>query len=75
MKYCPTSTFFQNPASVQIFVNRSACGSFSNRSLHFFAEFSCAGISIEDLDVNINESVDAKNGSDYSVTTGLPVLV
>ena len=32
MKYCPTSTVFRNPASVQIFINRSGCGSLSTRS-------------------------------------------
>ena len=35
MIYCPTSTVFRNPASLQIFINRSCCGSLSTRSLYF----------------------------------------
>ena len=46
MKYCPTSTVFRNPASVQILINRSRCGSFSTRSLCYCNKFSCARISI-----------------------------
>ena len=43
-KYCPTSTVFRNPASVQISINRSGCGSLSTRSLYFCNKSSCAGI-------------------------------
>ena len=57
VKCCPTSTVFRNPASVQIFINRSGCGSFSTRSLRFCNKFSCAGISIEGLGVVINMSM------------------
>ena len=39
MKYCPTSTVFRNPASVQIFITRSCCGSLSERSLYFCNKF------------------------------------
>ena len=51
MKYCPTSTVVRNPASIQIFITRSGCGSLSTRSLYFCNKFSCAGISIEGLGV------------------------
>ena len=74
-KYCPTSTVFRNPASVQIFINRSCCGSFSTRSLYFCNKLSCAGISIEGLGVIINKSAGAKSGSDCPTKTGLPVFV
>ena len=75
MKYCPTSTVFRNPASIQIFINRSCCGSLSTRSLCFCNRFSCAGISIEGVGVVTNKSAGAKYGSDCPATTSLPVLV
>ena len=75
MKCCPTSTVFKKSASVQIFINRSGCGSLSTRSLYFCNKFSCAGISIESLGVIINKFAGTKSGSDCSATTGLPVLV
>ena len=74
-KYCPTSTVFRNPASIQILINWSGCGSFSKRSLCFCNRFSYSGISIEDVGVIINKSAGAKSGSDCSVSTSLPVLV
>ena len=75
MKCCPTSTVFRNPASVQFFINRSGCESFSTRSLCFCNRFSCSGISIEGVGVIINKSAGAKSGSDCSAKTSLPVLV
>ena len=47
MKYCPTSTIFTNPASVQNLITRSCCESLSTRSVYFCNKFSCAGISID----------------------------
>ena len=75
MKYCPASTVFRNPASVQILINRSCCGSLSTRSLYFYNKFSCAGISIEGLGVIINYFAGSNNGSDCPANTGLSVLV
>ena len=52
--------FFENPASIQMFINRSGCGSFSTRSLCFCNRFSCARISIEGVGVIIYKSAGAK---------------
>ena len=46
MKYCPTSTVFRNPASVQIFINRSGCGSLSTRSFYFCNKFSQSKVQV-----------------------------
>ena len=43
VKYCPTSTVFRNPASVQIFDQYDlVVRSFSTRSLYFCNKFSCS---------------------------------
>ena len=68
MKYCPHSTVFRNPASIQTFIN-CGCGSFSTRSLCLCNKFSCARISIECVGVIVNKSAGAKCGSDCSATT------
>ena len=48
MKYCPTSTVVRNPASIQIFINRSCCGSLSTRSWYLCnRSSSCAGSSVK----------------------------
>ena len=39
MKYCPTSTVFMNPASIQIFITRSCSEVFPSRLLHFRNKF------------------------------------
>ena len=55
MKYCPTSTFVRNPASVQILITRFCCDSLSSRSWHFCNRSSCEGSSVEGVGVFINE--------------------
>ena len=61
MKYCPTSTVFRNPASVQIFNNRSCCESLSTRSLYFCIKSSCDGTSVEGAGVVINNLAGSNN--------------
>ena len=68
MKYCPTSTVFRNPASVQIFNTQSCCESLSTRSLYFCHKFSCAGLSIEGVGVVINNLAGSNSGSDCPAT-------
>ena len=62
LKYCPTSTVFRNPASVQIFINRSCCESLSTRSLYFCNKSSCAGTSVGGVGVVINNLAGSNNG-------------
>ena len=74
MKYSPTPTVVRNPASIQIFINRSGCGSLSTRSWCFCNKFSCARISIEGLGVIISKFAGANNGSVCLANAGLTVL-
>ena len=74
MKYCPTSTVVRNPASVQILITRSCCESLSTRSLYLWKELSCAGISVEGVEVVINNLAGSNSGSDCPASTGLHVL-
>ena len=74
MKYCPTSTVFKNPASVQIFINRSGCGSLSTRSWYFYNKSSCARSSVEGVGVFVNKLAGSNNGSDCPASACLPVL-
>ena len=46
-KYCPTSTVFRNPASVQISITRFCCQGLSTSSWYFYHKFSCAKSSVE----------------------------
>ena len=73
MKYCPTSTVFRNPASVQNLLNLSCCDNFSIRSLYFCNICaSCAGSSFKGMFVLI--ALGTNDGSDCHPATGLPVL-
>ena len=75
MKYCPTSTVFRNPASIQIFITRSCCVTFDLVLGSFANEFYRARISIEGLGVIIKKFAGANIGSDCPANTGLTVLV
>ena len=51
MKYCPTSTVVRNPASVQNLITRFCYDNHSTRSWYFCKRSSCAGSSVEEVDV------------------------
>ena len=72
MKYCPTSTVFRNPASVQILISRSCCESLSTRSWYFCNRSPCTGSLVEGMCVFI--TLGTNNGSDCPASTCLSVL-
>ena len=73
MKYCPTSTVFRNPASVQNLISLFCCDNFSIRSQYLCNRNSlCAGSSFKSMFVLI--TLGTNDGLDCPLTTGLPVL-
>ena len=62
MKYCPTSTVVQNPASVTNFITRSWCGSFSTRSLYF-----CNNFLVQEFQLKVWVSLSKFAGSNTGV--------
>ena len=74
LKYCPISTTFRNPVSIQILLNLSCCDSFSIRSPHCCnRKFWCAGSSqSKGASVLITLSTSAE--LDCPITTGRPDL-
>ena len=74
MKYCPISTTFRNPASIQNLLNLSCCDNFSIRSPYLRNRNSvCAGSSLfKSTFVLITLSTSEE--LDYPPTTGFRVL-
>ena len=74
IKWCPISTTFRNPASIQNLFNLYCCDSFSIRSQFYCNRRSLLAGSSQSKDAFVLITLSTSEELDCSITTGLPVL-
>ena len=74
MKYCPISTIFRNPASIQNLLNLSCCDSFSIRSPYCCNRRSWLAGSSQSKGTSVLITLGTSEELDCPITTGLSVL-
>ena len=74
MKYCPISTTFRNPASIQNLLNLSCCDNFSIRSPYCCNRRSLRARSSQSKGISVLITLSTSEELDCPPTTGCPVL-
>ena len=74
VKYCPISTTFRNPASIQNLLNLSCCDSFSIRSPYCCNRRSLRARSSQSKGTSVLITFGTNEELDCPPTTGCPVL-